>query len=123
MKNPHTLKLKTIPQRSKWRENDNVILHACFAMLVDCIEKQHIFDRHIDWSANAQSRKAKAEMETLYHWWKEYYKDEERFGMQCASIKKAPASKFSRYVDVDKDYKEEDKMLHRLIKIRRFLYV
>jgi len=126
MRNPRKLKIRTLPKgRRKWRDNDNVMLHACFALLADFVENERPFDGMIDWSANEEARAVKAEIETLYKWWKNYEDD----SMRCTDMERVSPPdastedfKMSRWVTVDDNFEEEDKMLHRLINIRRYLW-
>ena len=80
-----------------WHDKDEVLLHACFQLLKDCIEKEDLFNDGRDWSYDA---KAKKELKTLYAWWKRRAQMEETFDKD------------------DKQYQEDDLMLQRLIKIR-----
>jgi len=128
MKNPRTLTIPTLPKgRKAWRDNGGVMFNACFTLLADCVENEHLLDGSIDWTANEQSREAKAEIEALYDWWNKVKNDDDWSPMTSADIDKSagPSGKstWSRRVNVDEQYEEADKMLIRLIKIRRFLYV
>ena len=88
-----------------WCDKDVVILHACFQLLKDCVEKEDLLSGHIDWNATEKHRKAKAELEALYSWWLERLKAEKE-------------DTFS----FEDHYKEDDQMLHRLIDIRWALW-
>jgi len=129
MKNPRTLIIPTLPKgRREWADNSGVMFHACFTLLADCIENEHLLDGSIDWMANKQSRKAKAEIEALYDWWKKIKDDEDWYPMTSSDIGKSNKAtednfKWSRWVNVNEQYEEADRMLIRLIKVRRFLYV
>jgi len=129
MKNPRTLTIPTLPKgRKEWCDNSGVIFHACFTLLADCVENEHLLDGSIDWAVNEQSRAVKAEIEELYNWWIKIKDDEDWSPMTSSDIDKSAEAtednfKWSRWVNVDEQYEEEDKMLIRLIKIRRFLYV
>ncbi len=34
-----------------WCDKDVVMLHACFQLLKDCVEKEDLLSGHIDWKA------------------------------------------------------------------------
>lgn len=90
----------------QWFDKDYVMLHACFQLLKDCVEKEALFNCHIDWDADEKHRATKTELEALYHWW-------------LARIK---AESSDNLMDDDDQYQEDDLMLHRLITIRRALW-
>jgi len=129
MKNPRTLTIPTMPKGKKeWRDNSGVMFHACFTLLADCVENEHLLDGKIDWTANEQSREAKIEIQALYDWWNKIKNDEDWSAMTSSDIDKSDEAtednfKWSRWVNVDEQFEEEDAMLVRLIKVRRFLYV
>jgi len=129
VKNPRTLTIPTLPKgRKAWCDNSYVIFEACFTLLADCVENEHLLDGSIDWTANEQSRAAKAEIEALYDWWNKIKNDDDWSPMTSSDIDKSDEAtedkfKWSRRVNVDEQYEEADKMLIRLIKVRRFLYV
>lgn len=64
------LKIDTLDD--DWRDKDSVMLHACFQLLKDCIERENLLDGDTDWSADERHRLAKKEIEELYHWWISY---------------------------------------------------
>lgn len=106
MKNPQLLKINTLPE-GNWRDNDSVMLHACFALLTDCIENEDLLTGHVDWTATDEYRNIKKEIEALYGWWnkrKELYKTDDACDGDLMQ------------------YDEDDAMLIRLIKIRRHLW-
>jgi len=88
-----------------WCDKDVVMLHACFQLLKDCVEKEDLLSGHIDWNADEKFRKAKAELEALYSWWHE----------------RLEAEKVDTFVFED-HYREDNQMLHRLIDIRWALW-
>ncbi|MES2070272.1 MAG: hypothetical protein V4488_07990 [Pseudomonadota bacterium] len=53
-----------------WCDKDEVMLHASFQLLKDCVEKEALFDGHVDWAATDETVAAKAELLALYEWWK-----------------------------------------------------
>ena len=55
----------------EWRDKDSIMLHACFQLLKDCVEKENILSGHARWNDD-KHRAAKIEIETLYRWWLSY---------------------------------------------------
>ena len=98
---PDTLKIETL-KGWKWCDRDMLILHACFQLLTDCVEKEKLLNGHVDWNRTPEDQEIKAEIETLYNWWKERKKEDD----DCES----------------RQYEEDNEMLIRLIKIRKHLW-
>ena len=48
------------------------MFHACFQLLVDCVEQERLFD---NWKCNSE---VQVDLKTLYEWWKSS-KDSEDF--------------------------------------------
>ncbi len=85
-----------------WCDKDIVILHACFQLLKNFVEKEKDIIEQIDWEHTKEKRKAKKEIDFLYNWWLERLNVED---------------------DLDeKQYLEDNQMLKRLIKIREHLW-
>ena len=99
MEPSNILKIETLDEN--WRGKDSVMLHACFQLLKDCVEKENLLDGHIDWNADERQRLTKKEIEELYHWWLSYTG--------------------SDILD-DESYEIETKMLVRLVTIRWALW-
>jgi hypothetical protein len=87
-----------------WRDKDSVLLHACFQLLKDCVEKENLFTDHTDWNADEKHRKVKVELEVLYSWWLNRLKIEDHCGLE------------------DQQYEEDNSMLHKLIEVRWALW-
>ncbi|HLP19716.1 MAG TPA: hypothetical protein VK174_05415 [Chitinophagales bacterium] len=86
-----------------WHDKDEIMLHACFQLLKDFVEKENL--DIIDWAANAEHEVARKEIQTLYEWWNK-------------KLLSLPGT-----VGIDKkEYEEENEMLFRLIKIREYLW-
>jgi hypothetical protein len=85
-----------------WRDKDDVILHACFQLLKDFVEKEHEMIQIIDWTDSEETQKAKTEIDFLYNWWLQW-------------VDKQPE------LD-EKHYEEENLMLKRLIDVRKYLW-
>ncbi len=84
-----------------WRDKDSVMLHACFQLLKDCVEKENLLDGHTDWEFDKKHSLAKKEIQKLYDWWLSYTE--------------------SSIPDYE-GYEIENEMLLRLIKIRWALW-
>lgn len=83
-----------------WRDKDNVLLHACFQLLKDCVEQEHLLDGNTDWQANPEHSKAYDELTFLYQWWIQRDKGADDCGV------------------AEPQYQLENEMLHRLINVR-----
>lgn len=87
------LKIDSLDKKSiRWIDRDVIMLHACFQILKDCVEKEHV-DTHCNYDSH---KKFVDEVRFLYGWW----------------IKRAKTF----------DDKEDDEMLLRLMKIRSSLW-
>jgi hypothetical protein len=87
-----------------WCDKDEVLLHAAFQLLKDCVDKEALFSGHLDWAENGDVKATKAELLCLYEWWEARSK-----------------------VDLDKPmneigYAEDTAMLIRLVMVRRALW-
>jgi hypothetical protein len=104
MRRGNILKIKSL--HKGWCDNDKVMLHACFKLLVNCIEKEKLLSQEtFDWKHNEEVIKEKEELKFLYKWWKQRAKKD----LKIDSLK-------------DTQYKEDNDMLIRLIKIRHRLW-
>jgi hypothetical protein len=89
------LKIESLEPVSKsWIDRDVIMLHACFQILKDCVEKEQV-DTHCNYESH---KEFVDEIRFLYNWWIERSKK----GLE--------------------EDKEDDLMLMRLIKIRGFLW-
>jgi len=89
------LKIDSLPKVSKmWVDRDHMMLHACFQLLQDCMENEHV-DTHCNYEAH---KDFVDEVRFLYKWWIE------------------------RKHNLTDNDKEDDEMLDRLMKIRRMLW-
>jgi hypothetical protein len=88
-----------------WCDKDEVMLHDCFQLLCDCIEKENLFNGQIDWDQDGEHREAKQERTALYQWWSvRKFKDR--------SIHSLSPSQYER----------DNEMLIKLITLRRWLW-
>jgi len=106
MQPANVLKIDTLNE--DWSDKDNIMLHACFQLLKDCIEKGKLFTGFIDWTLDENSKKVKREIEYLYNWWIERVQQERNKDIDP--------------VWTDGQYEIDNEMLIRLIKIRRCLW-
>ena len=119
-----------------WHDRDKLLLHASFQILVDFIEEEKPFEI-IDYSVSEKSSKEKEELQFLYNWWKNERPkrvdiidliDEKDIPHTIEEILNSPKnsiwSKACResYKQDIAWYKEDTKMLMRLIKIRDRLW-
>jgi hypothetical protein len=96
----HLLKIDSLSE--DWRDKDSVMLHACFQLLKDFVEKEDVQHMKNNWDADEKHIAAKAEIDELYKWWISYSEN-------CSVLD-------------DKKYELENTMLIRLINIRWALW-
>jgi len=100
MKPSNILKIESLTD--DWCDKDVVILHACFQLLKDFVEKEKEIIEQIDWKHDEKTENAKMEIDFLYNWWLE---------------------RFDKEDDLDeKQYEEDNLMLQRLIVVRKYLW-
>jgi hypothetical protein len=82
-----------------WRDKDDVILHSCFQLLKDFVEQEKEI---IDWESDEGTKDAKFEIDFLYSWW---------------------TKRVDKENDLNKkQYEENNQMLMKLIRIRKYLW-
>ncbi len=86
------LKIESLESKI-WVDRDIIMLHACFQILKDCVEKENV-DTHCDYETH---KDFVDEVRFLYNWWNERNNS-----------------------DIH-DHIEDDLMLERLMKIRTSL--
>ena len=90
------LKIDSLPKaKDGWIDRDIIMLHACFQILQDCVEKENV-DTHCNYEAH---KDFVDEVRFLYNWW-----------LNRKNIE-----------DFD-DSDEDNEMLSRLMKIRLSLW-
>ena len=105
MEKPATLNISTLT--GEYCDKDIVILHACFQLLTDFVDKEEAFTSHVDWEYNKEHKQAKHIIKELYKWWEERKMRDNLLDMN----------------DLEKDqYEEDNMMLIKLIKVRQFLW-
>lgn len=92
------LKVNSLPsvREAPWLDRDYIMLHACFQLFVDCVEKEDLFE---SWS-HEDYEDVVEELKELYSWWKNYTLHKEPFN--------------------EEEYVQEK--LERLIKLRSYLW-
>ena len=100
MKPLNLLKIETL--NDEWLDKDVIILHACFQILCDCIEKENLFTSHVDWMYDDEHKNAKIEIENLYNW--------------------RNKRKFDNDNLENIQYEEDNQMLKKLIEFRQYLW-
>lgn len=105
MEPANVLRIKTLTEA--WSDKDNVMLHACFQLLTDCIEQEHLLGSTTDWNQDENFKQAKEEIDFLYAWWQERVKAEQENELDP--------------IWSDNQYDQDNQMLIRLITIRQYL--
>ena len=138
------LKIHTLEKG--WYDKDEVLLHAAFQLLIDFIEQENP-NKIVDWNVDELHRKAWKEIKSLYNWWtkerpaRKSPLDDNRLKHPTLKFEKIPGSDLCKMVEPDKKkyatyyralrehwkleqkWEEEDQRnLHRLIDIRKFLW-
>lgn len=90
-----TLKIESLEPKI-WIDRDEIMLHACFQILKDCVEKEHV-DTHCNYEKH---KDFVDEVRFLYNWW----------------IKRINVNASEEQMN------EDDEMLIRLMKIRTCLW-
>ena len=91
------LKIESLASKSeRWIDRDEIMLHSCFQILKDCVEKEHV-DTHCNYESH---KEFVDEVKFLYDWW----------------IKR------SKIITTNDQMKEDDLMIIRLMKIRTSLW-
>ncbi|MFC1975962.1 hypothetical protein ACFLXQ_06155 [Chloroflexota bacterium] len=103
MEPANILKIESLD--SGWCDKDQVMLHACFQLLKDCIEKENLLNGDTDWEHDEKHRNAKVELTTLYKWWIERVKNDDEID-PLTSVQ----------------FDEDSEMLIRLINVRWALW-
>lgn len=106
MEPANVLEIKTLSEG--WIDPDLLMLHACFQILTDFLEKEKPFDL-ISWNHDEEHKEAKNEIIFLNDWWQKRKVLEE----DLATLNNRFASQNL----------EDTEMLIRLMKIRTFLWV
>lgn len=108
MQPANLLKIKSLSKG--WRDKDHLLLHACFQLLNDFIQKEMLpMDKYLDWNGTEETRKARNEIEELNVWWQEWKKTDR--GHKTTSSEEDHA-----------DYLKENEMLKRLIDVRMYMW-
>ncbi len=128
-------------KRDCWMDSDTKILYGMMSILVDFVEKEKPLER-VDWDTEIEHQNAKNEFMTIYEWWKNYPNREkeidnalskwynESIPERCKNIlnldiKNTTLSKqLMDHLNILEEQlaNEEQEMLIRLIKIRKYLW-
>ena len=127
----HKLSISTLGP--SWHDNDEVMLHACFQLLTSFMDEG---SKLIDWTEDAEHRKAWKEMKALYKWWtvtrpnrKDPYFDKFMTLHQTDIVITPKQEKQLNQLAVQSGVREikwldeDQKNLHRLIEVRPYLWV
>lgn len=120
-----------------WYDTDTRMLHACFLLLVEFVEKEEAFKR-VDWECDEKSEQIGQEIKDLYDWWKirrsvareqlmldwSNCKDETRFLPVDGGGFRIDIPESHRLLNERENQLDEDDQhnLERLIKIRSWLW-
>src|SRR4029079_4427510 len=92
-----------------WCDKDHVLLHACFQLLSDFVEKEMRVQDYPDWNATEETRLARQEIEALYSWWQLRKHDE-------------IMDRHTSFTEEHAIYAKDNEMLKRLVDIRMHLW-
>lgn len=106
MEPANVLHIKTLSEG--WIDPDLLMLHACFQVLSDFLEKENPFGL-ISWDHDEEHKEVKTEIIFLYDWWQKRKILEE--DLTILNNRLAPQNL------------EDTEMLIRLMKVRTFLWV
>lgn len=99
-------------------DSDTRMIHACFQLLVDFVEKE-CAGESIDWEWNESHSAAWKEIQSLYNWWKnERPTRDEKDPYVAGNDESVRAS----IAFDDANEKEDQENLHRLINVRRMMW-
>lgn len=144
--------LKIASLEKGWHDKDKLLLHACFQLLVDYVEKEKGLSGHIDWNWDEPHSHAAREMRSLYRWWtkarpnrkdpcrdlskkdcpsmEEMFVPVKRDNCSCRRMVTDFSKKYPKYeaalkksAKLEEKWETEDQQnLHRLIDIRTYLW-
>lgn len=129
------IKINSLPKG--WCDKGPLMLHACFQLLVDYVEKEECFEV-VDWTCTSKHKQMGKELQRLYFWWKEERPNRKTFVSQLKAKQTtknilSPLNTRERYPEwheaMEKDWvlskkwdKEDTDNLLSLIKIRDFMW-
>ncbi|MFT4665809.1 MAG: hypothetical protein ACI9RM_001088 [Ulvibacter sp.] len=90
-----------------WSDKDNIMLHACFQLLVDCVKDKKFLGSR-DWDGNEDNKIAKAKIEELCKWW------EDRLSLE--------ANDTLDEIWVEGQHEKDTIMLVELVGVRKYLW-
>jgi hypothetical protein len=104
--------IRTGLSKKDWHDKDITMLYGMMNLLVDYVDGEKCFEI-TKWDEDADSKRVAKEIKAIYRWWKLYDK-------LYAIAHNAKGEKFHKMQD--SLIKEEQEMLIRLIKIRKYLW-
>jgi len=134
--------INTTLEKGKWWDTDTRLLYGTMQLLVEFIEKEKPFE-YINWDSDDLHKNAAKEMNAIYAWWKDYprkveeqdkalstwsdakFKDKSKDILECINSPDTEEDKKNWKLINELEEKllnEEEDMMIRLIKIRRFLW-
>lgn len=98
------LKIHSLPPSTQWVDRDEIMLHACFQVLKDCVEKENLIPKDsVETECEDKvHEKYVDEARFLYNWWNQRTNNDDNYTIEQT--------------------KEDDEMLIRLMNIRTFLW-
>jgi len=134
--------IRTGLDKTSWHDKDGLMLYGMMNLLVDFVDKEECFET-IEWNSDPEHAHAAKEIRSIYRWWKNYdnrgkeidnqlhvwhNEFEKRSGDWLNKFNNPVKSKMED-VEFEKLHvmeelliAEEEDMLIRLIKIRKFLW-
>jgi hypothetical protein len=95
------LKIESLPTAKVWIDRDEIMLHACFQILKDFMEKENLLPIDSEEIKDADDENF-AEVKFLYQWWNNRINNDDNYTIEQS--------------------KEDSEMLIRLMKIRTYLW-
>ena len=104
-----------------WIDRDHAMWIACFALLVDYVEKENPFE-FINWESDDGHSNAAKEIRALYEWWKTGRKTEHDAHRAMPVDNYRGPSWDAWCAENDRLEAKDEEMLDRLMKIRGYLW-
>ena len=124
-----------------WRDVPERIELACFACLVDFVEKEKGFEGHVDWDHSPEFKAVRCKALELYEWWTRGQYQEEAFmdiitkdapspmefvdvpGSDCCEMVLSDHPRHNVWRDYNERYEaKRERMLALLLSIRKYLW-
>jgi hypothetical protein len=95
------LKIHSLPPSSQWIDRDEIMLHACFQILKDFMEKENLLPIDSEEIKDADDENF-SEVKFLYQWWNNRINNDDNYTIEQS--------------------KEDSEMLIKLMRIRTYLW-